>query len=133
MITKSAIFLITLSCIVLQAQKSPSVERIDPKLDLYIDKDATVEIIAEGFKWSEGPVWVDALNALLFSDVPNNKVYSWSEANGLQLFLSPSGYTGITPNTKKGGSNGLTLDSNGNLVLCMHGDRRIAKLSSWNE
>ena len=51
MITKSAIFLITLSCIVLQAQKSPSVERIDPKLDLYIDKDATVEIIAEGFKW----------------------------------------------------------------------------------
>ena len=76
MITKSAIFLITLSCIVLQAQKSPSVERIDPKLDLYIDKDATVEIIAEGFKWSEGPVWVDALNALLFSDVPNNKVYS---------------------------------------------------------
>lgn len=138
MVHKSKFFLVTLVCFsiklgVVQAQTNNYVERINPKLDLYIDKDATVEVIAEGFKWSEGPVWVDALDTLLFSDVPNNKVYRWSEANGLQLFLSPSGYTGITASTKKGGSNGLILDSNGNLVLCMHGDRRIAKLSSWNE
>ena len=116
MVHKSKIFLVTLVCFsmqlwIVQAQTNNYVERINPKLDLYIDDDATVEVIAEGFKWSEGPVWVDALDALLFSDVPNNKVYRWSEANGLQLFLSPSGYTGITPSTKKGGSNGLTLDS----------------------
>ena len=110
-----------------------SVERLSPEMDLYVPKGAQVEILAEGFGWSEGPVWVDELNAVLFSDVPNNKIYQWSQANGLAVFLDPSGYTGIVPASKKGGSNGLTLDQNDQLVICMHGDRRIAKLTDWKK
>ena len=110
-----------------------SVERINPEMDLYVPKGSEVEILARGFGWSEGPVWVDQLNAVLFSDVRNNKAYSWDDKNGLSIFLDPSGFTGIVPANKKAGSNGLTLNSKNELVLAMHGDRRIAKLKSWNE
>lgn len=110
-----------------------SVERINPEMDLYVPRGSEVEILARGFGWSEGPVWVDQLNAVLFSDVRNNKVYRWDDKNGLSVFLDPSGFTGIVPANKKAGSNGLTLNSKNELVLAMHGDRRIAKLKSWNE
>lgn len=136
--TKTHIYISTiLACFVFQktvaqAQTNSYIERLDAKMDSFVDVQAQVEVLAQGFKWSEGPLWVEELDALLFSDVPNNTVYSWSEKNGLQVFLSPSGYTGITPSTKKSGSNGLTLDPSGKLVLCMQGDRRIAKLDNWN-
>ena len=110
-----------------------SVERINPEMDLYVPRGSEVEILARGFGWSEGPVWVDQLSAVLFSDVRNNKAYSWDDKNGLSIFLDPSGFTGIVPANKKAGSNGLTLNSKNELVLAMHGDRRIAKLKSWNE
>ena len=110
-----------------------SVERINPEMDLYVPRGSEVEILARGFGWSEGPVWVDQLNAVLFSDVRNNKAYRWDDKNGLRVFLDPSGFTGIVPANKKAGSNGLTLNSKNELVLAMHGDRRIAKLKSWNE
>ena len=110
-----------------------SIERINPEMDLYVPKGSEVEILARGFGWSEGPVWVDQLNAVLFSDVRNNKAYRWDDKNGLSVFLDPSGFTGIVPANKKAGSNGLTLNSKNELVLAMHGDRRIAKLKSWNE
>ena len=110
-----------------------SVERINPEMDLYVPKGSEIEILARGFGWSEGPVWVDQLNAVLFSDVRNNKAYRWDDKNGLSVFLDPSGFTGIVPANKKAGSNGLTLNSKNELVLAMHGDRRIAKLKSWNE
>lgn len=113
------------------AQNAAGIKILHPEFEKYVNSSAVVEVLAEGFKWTEGPVWVEALDALLFSDVPNNKIYKWSEANGLSIFLDPSGYTGITPNAKKSGSNGLTLDHDGNLVICMQGDRRIAKLDNW--
>ncbi len=117
-----------------QQQKTiGSVERLGPEMDLYVPKDAVIEILAEGFGWSEGPLWVNELNALLFSDVPMNKIYRWDEKNGLSVFLEPSGYTGIAPASKKGGANGLTLDQNNQLIICMHGDRRIAKSNDWNK
>lgn len=136
--TKTHIYISTiLACFVFQktvaqAQTNSYIERLDAKMNSFVDVQTQVEVLAQGFKWSEGPLWVEELDALLFSDVPNNTVYSWSEKNGLQVFLSPSGYTGITPSTKKSGSNGLTLDPSGKLVLCMQGDRRIAKLDNWN-
>lgn len=136
--TKTHIYISTiLACFVFQktvaqAQTNSYIERLDAKMDSFVDVQTQLEVLAQGFKWSEGPLWVEELDALLFSDVPNNTVYSWSEKNGLQVFLSPSGYTGITPSTKKSGSNGLTLDPSGKLVLCMQGDRRIAKLDNWN-
>jgi gluconolactonase len=56
-----------------------SIERIDPALDAIVNKDAKVEIIAEGFDWSEGPLWLKDQNMLIFSDVPKNIVYKWTE------------------------------------------------------
>ncbi len=110
------------------------VERIDPSLDALIPKDAKIEILASGFEWSEGPVWVDELDALLFCDIPPNKIHVWKEGNTeAPVYLTPSGYTGKAERGGEVGSNGLIVNSGGNLVLCQHGDRRIAQLEGdWN-
>ena len=109
-----------------------SLEFLDPAMEELIDENAQIELLAEGFDWAEGPVWVDRLNGVLFSDVPNNKVYMWNEKKGLSIFLEPSGMTNYSPTNKTDGSNGLALDKNGNLILCQHGDRTIARLKKWN-
>lgn len=117
---------------ILLAQDGPQVlEILDPRMEILISKNAKIEILAEGFGWAEGPVWIPELNGILFSDVPNNKAYLWTEKKGLSLFLYPSGMTNHAPNNKSAGSNGLGLDSNGNLILCQHGDRSISRLNSW--
>lgn len=108
-----------------------SVEKFDQALDGIIATDAKIEIVGEGFEWSEGPVWIAQEKKLLFSDVPKNTIYQWTESGGVQVYLTPSGYTGTTPSaSNEPGSNGLTLDPNGNLVLCQHGDRRVARMNS---
>lgn len=107
-----------------------SIDRIDAALDSIIDESAKIEIIAEGFKWSEGPVWIEEHKMLLFSDVPNNTIHKWSEDKGLETYLTPSGYTGININKNKPGSNGLTLSKDGKLVICQHGDRRIVMMDA---
>lgn len=111
-------------------QTMGAVERLDKSLDALIAPGATLEVLAEGFSWSEGPVWVPELEALLFTDVPTNKAYRWDEKKGLQVYLDPSGYTAYAPNKKKSGANGLIIDSKGNLLIAQHGDRRIAKINA---
>jgi gluconolactonase len=107
-----------------------SFDRKDPKFDTLIPKDAKIEVLAGGFKWTEGPVWDKKTSSLLFSDIPNNRVVRWSPAGGAKDFLVPSGYTGKDKFTgDEPGSNGLAFDKDGTLVLCQHGDRRIAKLA----
>jgi gluconolactonase len=104
------------------------IDRRDPRLDKLIPAGATIEVLADGFKWSEGPVWDRAAGRLLFSDVKSNTVHAWSESGGISVFLKPSGYTGSEPFTgPEPGSNGLTIDAKGRLVLCQHGDRRVAR------
>ena len=108
-----------------------TIERLDPALDNIISASANAEIIAEGFEWSEGPLWVEKHNMLLFSDVPMNTIYKWTEEKGKEVYLKPSGYTGAEPSLcKEPGSNGLTFDKNGDLVLCQHGDRRMARMDA---
>lgn len=110
-----------------------SIERLDPALDQLVSSDAKLEVLCEGFEWSEGPVWVASENFLLFSDIPNNAIMRWDENSGCKLFLKPAGYTGDVHRGGETGSNGLALDSEGRLLLCQHGDRRIARLnSSWS-
>lgn len=111
-------------------QNIGSIERIDPALDALIAPGAELEIIAEGFEWSEGPLWVAGQHMLLFSDVPKNTVYKWTEEKGHEIYLNPSGYTGTIPRGGEPGSNGLLLDDEGNLVLCQHGDRRLALMDA---
>lgn len=107
-----------------------SLERLDPAIDALIPPDAQLEKLASGFEWSEGPVWDNAQQSLFFSDVPRNVVFEWKEGRGTRDYLFPSGYTGSTPRGGESGSNGLTLDSEGRLLLCQHGDRRVARLES---
>ncbi len=113
-----------------EVKTTGSIERISPALEAIIDTDATIEILAEGYNWSEGPVWVEKENMLLFSDVPENIVYKWTEEKGAEIYLTPSGYTGTSDRGGEEGSNGLTLNNEGQLVLCQHGDRRVALLNS---
>jgi gluconolactonase len=105
-----------------------SIERIDPALDSIISKDAMPEIIAEGFEWSEGPLWIERKKMLLFSDIPPNTIYKWTEEKGKEIYLKPSGYTSSVPRGGEVGSNALLLNQNDELVLCQHGDRRIAMM-----
>ncbi len=76
---------------------SGRVVRLDPRIDRLIPPDATLETLADGFAWVEGPVWDRRRDYLLFSDIPNNSVLKWEEKAGVSLFLKPSGYTGPTP------------------------------------
>ena len=103
------------------------VERLDPALDALVAADARPEVLAHGYKWSEGPVWTGG--ALLFSDVPDNVIWRWSESDGAREFLRPSGYTGSVPRGGEPGSNGLAVDEAGRLHMCQHGDRRVARLA----
>jgi gluconolactonase len=105
--------------------------RKDPRFDALVPKDAVVEKLADGYAWTEGPVWEKAKARLLFSDIPGNRVISWSESKGAEVFLKPSGYTGTAPFTgREPGSNGLAFDAQGRLLLCQHGDRRLARLEA---
>ena len=104
------------------------IERIDPRFDALVPKDAKVERLAEGYDWSEGPAWDRATRSLVFSDVPMNTVFRWKDGAGVSVFLKPSGYTGASPRGGEPGSNGLVFGPDGKLVLCQHGDRRVARL-----
>ncbi|MHC1768143.1 MAG: SMP-30/gluconolactonase/LRE family protein [Verrucomicrobiia bacterium] len=103
------------------------VERLDPALDALVPPGAVIEQLADGFAWSEGPVWVRNGSHLLFSDVPKNVVYKWARNSGITEFMKPSGYTGDAARGGEPGSNGLTFDSAGRLILCQHGDRQVAR------
>lgn len=105
-----------------------AIDRLDPRFDQLIPPGAKLEKLAEGFDWSEGPLWIRQGGYLLFSDIPRNSVMKWQPGAGASLYLKPSGYTGPGGWGKEPGSNGLLLDSSGHLVLCQHGDRRIARL-----
>ena len=106
-----------------------TVERLDPRFDRLVPKDAAIEKLADGFDWSEGPVWDRAGGFLLFSDVPKNTVFRWKAGEKAAAFLKPSGYTGQAERAGEPGSNGLNRDAKGRLILCQHGDRRVARLA----
>lgn len=105
-----------------------SIDRFDSRLDAIVPPEATIEILAEGHEWTEGPVWVPQLQVVLYSDIPNNAIYSWSERAGASMWLRPSGLSGTEERGGETGSNGLVLDPDGHLVMAQHGDRRIARL-----
>jgi gluconolactonase len=120
-----------------QAQ-TPSLGKLvsqSPEFDQLIAPNTPIEVLASGFEWSEGPVWIKDGGYLLFSDIPRNTIMKWKPATTpapqLSVFMKPSGYTGVEDYGREPGSNGLTLDKNGHLILCEHGDRRVSRLY-WN-
>lgn len=101
------------------------------KLDVFddrfyelISRQTKADILAEGFQWSEGPCWDLKKNKIYFTDVPQNKAYSWSAKKGLQTFLSPSGEANVE-GFREPGANGLFFDHQSRLLLCNHGRRSI--------
>lgn len=124
--------------LILFAQSAPAqqqslvavIERLHPDLDAVIDTHAAVSVIADGFEWVEGPLWVESEKMLLFSDVMQNRVCKWTAQKGVSGYLEPSGYTGALPRGRELGSNGLAINPQGQLVLCQHGDRRVAVMDA---
>ncbi len=101
-----------------------------PDMLQLVAADARFDILAEGFRWSEGPVVEPGTGDVLFSDVPANTVYRWNKAEGLTVYLAPSGYTGLYPaDNPQQGANGLIFNQQQQLVLAQHGDRRLALLT----
>jgi gluconolactonase len=118
------------ACHAHKTQTTGSIERIDPALNAIINENAAVEVLAQGYDWAEGPVWIEDQKMLLFSDIPKNSIYKWTEEKGAELYLKPSGYTGTVPRGGEPGSNGLIINKNGELMMCQHGDRRIAVMDA---
>lgn len=113
-----------------QSAAAQRIERLDPALDRLIAPDAKIETIAQGYTWTEGPLWIKRGGYLLFSDIPANAIHRWKEGEAAGLYLRPSGYTGSEPRGGETGSNGLLLDREGRLVMCQHGDRRMAVMEA---
>jgi gluconolactonase len=135
-----ALFLLTaglllpwLTCVV-SAEEKPkpatmgTIVRKDPRFDKLIPPNAVIEKLTDGLDWCEGPVWVPKGGHVLFSDIPKNIIWMWKEGEGKSVWMTPAGYTGTKRRVGEPGSNGLTLDSEGRLVMCEHGDRRVTRL-----
>jgi gluconolactonase len=104
------------------------IERLDPALDAIVVPEARIEKLAEGFQFTEGPVW-HSDGYLLFSDPNNNRIYRWTPDGDLSVYRTKSGYTGVDIGEYgQPGSNGLTLDSEGRLTIDEHGNRRVTRL-----
>ncbi|MEO7600541.1 MAG: SMP-30/gluconolactonase/LRE family protein [Opitutus sp.] len=121
--------MVTTATHAVEMAKAVKIERMDPELDRLLPANATVEKLADGFTWSEGPLWFDG--ALLFSDVPENVVYRWKPGSTkAEVFLKPSGLLKQVPGFREPGSNGLAKDRQGRLLLCQHGERRVARFET---
>lgn len=120
------------NCVAQEPQTLGEIERFDPRFDDLVPGDAQIELLASGFEWSEGPVWVPRDGGfVLFSDTRADKIMKWKEGEGISVFLTPSGYSGAAYYSVEPGSNGLVLDPQGRLVCCEHGDRRISVMD-WD-
>ena len=105
------------------------IERFDPALDRIVPRNAKIEKLAGGFLFTEGPVWVGDGGYLLFSDPDNNLIYRWSAEEGVSIYRTHSGYTGMDIGEYgQPGSNGLTVDGQGRLTINEHGNRRVTRL-----
>jgi gluconolactonase len=112
------------------AQPTATIEFISPELSKIISKDAKVEVIADGFQFTEGPLWFEKQQMLLLSDVPGNTIYKWTEAKGKEVYVRPGGYTDTAKRGGFMGPNGLILSADGKSVVCQHGDRRVAMMDA---
>ncbi len=104
------------------------IEIFDKEMAVVLDSTTKIEVLADGFTWSEGPLWLTSENKLIFTDVPENTIYSWDEKEGKKLYLKPSGYTIADNRGGKEGANGLALNASNELILCQHGNRALAKM-----
>ena len=132
-----SLFITILSVLIIgctSTEKNPnaSIEVYDDSVLEIIDIYSDIEELADSIPLPEGPVWDEDSKSLLFVDVMGNKMYIWNEKEGTKEYISPSGNTGYAPNVDLGllGGNGLLIDENGDIIVCQHGDRRLAKIEN---
>ena len=112
-----------------ERQTVGGVRRLSSEMDSIIPPGAEVEVLAEGFDWAEGPVWVEAGGYLLYTDVPQNVIWRWSETGGLSEFMRPSGFDGEDgSHLREPGANGLVIEPSGALLMCDHGNRSLSRV-----
>ncbi len=122
------ILFILFSCSSQKLKKDAAIVINDTRLSAVLDEKTEIEILADAFQWTEGPLWLPSENKLILSDIPTNSIFEWSEKQGKKLYLKPAGFTGKDKRGGESGSNGLLLNEKNELVLCQHGDRRIVKM-----
>jgi gluconolactonase len=94
-----------------------TIEFVSEELAEIMNKDARIEILADGFQFTEGPLWLEKKEVLLFSDVPGNTIYKWTEKSGKELYVTPAGYTDTVKRGGFMGPNGLLLSTDGKLLM----------------
>lgn len=137
----SGTLLFALLTTIASAQQNQMIVRLDPALDKIISSDAKIVRITEGYRFTEGPVWVRKGGYLLFSDIPANKIHKWSPKDGVSTYMERTGftgddYTGVGREVKEPngevffnlGSNGITLDPQGRVTFNAMGDRAIVRI-----
>ena len=113
-----------------QEPSAGTIERLDPSLDRLVPADAVIEHLAGGFGFTEGPTWVDAAGGfLLFSDIPGNRIVKWEPDGTVSDFLAPV-YEGEHEEGRLVGSNGITVDPDGNVVFTEHFNGRISRVAA---
>jgi gluconolactonase len=114
-------------------QIATKVERLDPAANDIIPEGATLQKLATGYVWLEGPIWVHE-GYLLFADIPGNSICKLVPGQRVSIFLLPSGYLGTAPfGGKEPGSNGMTLDAKGRLTVAGHGQRNVYRVESLSD
>lgn len=114
------------------AEDSLKLEDVTPALSALISSNQSLAKLATGFKWTEGPVWIND-GYLLFAEIPSNSIRKWSPRQGVSIFLQPSGYKGNAPYSgPESGSNGMTLDRDGRLTVAGHAQRDVWRLESMD-
>jgi gluconolactonase len=106
-----------------------TITRLQPEFDRLVASDASVEKVAGGFTFTEGPLWRPG-GALWFSDVVGNVVRQWTPDGKVVELLRPGGYDGNSlPAGGFIGPNGMTAGPGGSVLLCQHGNRRIVRIA----
>ena len=105
------------------------VQRTDPGINAIVSPNAKLFKVAEGFLFTEGPVWVRDRDVLLFSDPNHNTIYQYTQSGILSVFRDKSGYDAADiAEYLQPGSNGLTLDKQGRLTIDEQGRHRVSRL-----
>jgi gluconolactonase len=143
LVATAAVMMAPRASVMAQAPTQNAVVRLDAALDAIVPGGAKAELLrGDYFGAIEGPVWADdgPGGYLLFSDMAANVIYKWTPAGGLSVFLDKSGFTGTDLNSVGGqytngrlhvlliGSNGLTLDRQGRLIIAAMTDRSVTRL-----
>ncbi|MGC2162532.1 MAG: SMP-30/gluconolactonase/LRE family protein [Silvibacterium sp.] len=110
------------------------IERLNPALDHIVPAQPRLERVATGFTWLEGPVWIPRNGGyLLFADIPGNSIRKVLPNGAVSIFMQPSGYIDSAPfNGPQPGSNGMTIDPHGRLVIAGNGARNVFRLETIN-